>query len=224
MSYSQKLKNVATKMLNSIRTLNLFPASPPSIDEHQLKTEKISTFVYIILLITGCLVLLVYTAIQTVTQTITIQEPSFSQYHTLYDEHQEKLSCPCSTIANQYEDFIWIDPIFHPVCGRRNFFLQEWIKYNYSLSATIALPRLSSAPLSDIPVSGIVLLTGRQYHFEFVGCLQFDATDLDRITFGEFISWKNTAACSGIYSIDDENIFLWSWFYSYNYSSQLYHV
>ncbi len=118
--------------------MNLFPASPPSVDEHRLKTERISTFAYIILLTISCLILLVYTATETVTKTIIIETPSFDQYQTLYDEHQEKLSCPCSTISNEYQDFLWIDPIFHPICTS-NYFHEDWTKFNYSVNINISL-------------------------------------------------------------------------------------
>jgi hypothetical protein len=131
LSFGQKLKNFARKIINSIRTLNLFRRSPPSNDEYQLKTEKISTFVYIILLIIGCLVLLVFIATQTVSQIITIKTPSSNEYQTLYDQQHEKLSCPCSTITSEYADFLWINPVFHPICTS-DFVHDNWIKYMIS--------------------------------------------------------------------------------------------
>jgi hypothetical protein len=132
------LKNFARKIINSIQTLNLFPTSPRSDDEYQLKTEKISTFVYIILLIIGCLVLLVFIATQSVTQIITIKTPSFNKYQTLYDQQHEKLSCPCSTITSKYEDFLWINPVFHPICTS-DFIDDNWINYMTSQNHSVYL-------------------------------------------------------------------------------------
>ncbi|CAF1014240.1 unnamed protein product [Adineta steineri] len=73
-------------------------------------------------------VLLVYTATKTITNTITIEKPSFDKYKTLYSQQHEELSCPCSTIASEYKDFLWITPVFHPVCTS-DFVRDKWIDY-----------------------------------------------------------------------------------------------
>lgn len=136
--FQQRIRNLPRQFLRSIKTLNLFPSSPPSNDEYRLKTQRMSTFFYIILLIIGCLVLLIYTATETITQTVTIQEPSLDQYQTLYDEQPEKLVCPCSTITSPYQSFLSVDSIFHPVCAS-DFVNDNWMNYKYSSNTTLYL-------------------------------------------------------------------------------------
>ncbi|CAF1006346.1 unnamed protein product [Adineta steineri] len=80
-------------------------------------------------------VLLVYTATQTITNTITIEKPSFDRYKTLYSQQHEELSCPCSTITGEYKDFLWITPVFHPVCTS-DFVRDKWINYTLPHAAS----------------------------------------------------------------------------------------
>ena len=121
-----KLRLLPAKIFKSIRSLNLFPSLPPSVDEHQLKTERISTQFYMILLAICFLVLLSYKAAENVTQTITIKAPSYDEYQILYEKQKEKLSCPCSTITSEYKDFLYIKPIFHQLCTS-DFISDKWI-------------------------------------------------------------------------------------------------
>ena len=119
-----------TKLIQKICSLNLFETPQSSLDEHRLKTEHISTLVYIILL-TACLICLAtYIGNEDVTQTITIKKPSLTDYRKLYKKQGAKLSCPCSTITSQYKDFLHIEPEFHQFC-QSDFVGHQWLDYTY---------------------------------------------------------------------------------------------
>ncbi|CAF1309776.1 unnamed protein product [Adineta ricciae] len=129
--FTEKLQNFVKKIIDFLRTLNLFSSSPPSADEYQLKTQRISTFTYIIMLLVSFSILLIHSATQTITHTIIIDSPSFSEYQILYNQQGERLSCSCSSITNEYEDFSWIKPIYHPVCTS-DFVDDDWVNYDGS--------------------------------------------------------------------------------------------
>ncbi|CAF1678966.1 unnamed protein product, partial [Adineta ricciae] len=129
--FTEKLQNFAKKISDFLRTLNLFPSSPPSADEYRLKTQRISTFTYIIMLLASFFILLIHSATQTITHTTIIDSPSFSEYQILYNQQGERLSCSCSSITNEYEDFSWIKPIYHPVCTS-DFVDDDWVNYDGS--------------------------------------------------------------------------------------------
>ena len=128
-SFCHKLQILCAKIFQSVRMLNLFPSLPPSTDAYRLKTEVISTRLYLLALIICFLILIVYKAVETNVETIIIKTPSFETYQHLYDEQNETLSCPCSTIASDYKEFLDIKPIFHQLCTS-DFVQTEWIYVN----------------------------------------------------------------------------------------------
>ena len=121
-----KLQALNTKVFQSIRSLNLFPSSPLSADERRLKTERVSTQLYIITLVICFLILLSYKATENITQTFTVETPSLKDYQILYAKLNEKLSCPCSTIATEYKTLLHIEPVFHQLCTS-DFVSDKWI-------------------------------------------------------------------------------------------------
>ena len=130
------LRQQLVRLRTSISTFNIFQSNPPLDDNgHEHKTQLISTRVFVILLILALTVLLVYTAQVQVTHTITINSPSFSQYLSLYEDHGEKLTCPCTTIAFAQEKFISLIPIFHQVCSS-NFVTTQWSTFINAAGAT----------------------------------------------------------------------------------------
>ena len=119
------------KIFQSIQSLNLFQTSASSTDQHRLTTERIATFVYLILLTTCLICLATYVSNEDVTQTITIKTPSVDDYRVLYEKQGTKLSCPCSTITTQYQNFLYIEPQFHQLCSS-DFVRDTWLNYTFN--------------------------------------------------------------------------------------------
>ena len=117
------------QLLQFIRSFNLFPSYPPSIDPFRLKSERLMTIVYLILLTISILVLLSYNANQTIVETTIVPTPSLDDYLLLYARHSSNdLSCPCSTITSEYGKFLTLTPTYHQLCT--SAFLQgSWMTY-----------------------------------------------------------------------------------------------
>ena len=110
-----------------IRSFNLFPSYPPSTDPYQLKTERVTTIVYVLSLTISLLILISYTANETIIETITISTPSLDTYRHIYEKHAlNTLSCPCSTITSEYGQFLTLTPTYHQFCSS-NFVGETWL-------------------------------------------------------------------------------------------------
>jgi hypothetical protein len=109
-------------------TLNIFPSIPPSIDEHELRNQIISTRLFIFFLILSLGILLLYTSLINVTQTVNVKTPTISQYSKLYSTYSQTLSCPCNKISINYDTFIQIKYTLHQVCNSV-FVTKYWTDY-----------------------------------------------------------------------------------------------
>jgi hypothetical protein len=108
--------------------LNLFPSIPPATDDHEIRNQRISTRLFIILLMLSMTVLLLYTSLITVTKTNSVERPNLEQYSQLYSTYSQTLTCSCSKISINYRKFIRIQYTLHQVCN--SIFVDEkWIFY-----------------------------------------------------------------------------------------------
>ncbi|CAF2583100.1 unnamed protein product [Rotaria sp. Silwood2] len=90
---------------------------PAADAAYELKTQLISTRIYIVLLPVILGVLVIYKAEVFVITTVIIESPLYSTYLNLYKSYSESLSCPCTTIAIQQDQFINVDVRLHQVCS-----------------------------------------------------------------------------------------------------------
>jgi len=68
--------------------------------------------------------------------TIVITDIDVKKFESLYSEHGETLSCPCSTITAPYQQFVSNVIRIHPVCT--SFFIsQQWIEALYIPNRTL---------------------------------------------------------------------------------------
>ena len=107
---------------------NLFPSISPSTDEYELKNERISTRLFLVLLFVIMTILLLYTSLTTITQTVSIETPTLKQYIELYNKYPQTLTCPCSKISISYGDIVSIQYSLHQVCSS-DFVTTEWTTY-----------------------------------------------------------------------------------------------
>ncbi|CAF4024878.1 unnamed protein product [Adineta steineri] len=100
-----------------------------------LKHQKYKTRLYVVLFAV-CLYMLFYVAlIKTESKTIIIANITPDTFEKLYFEHDQTLSCPCSTIAIPYRNFTSNNVTMHPVCSSI-FIKPEWIKGLYFSNAS----------------------------------------------------------------------------------------
>jgi hypothetical protein len=73
-------------------------------------------------------VLVLYTSLTIVTQTVTIKQPTVNVYTDLQTKYSQTLICPCTNISINYEQFISFHPTFHQVCSS-DFVTTQWFNY-----------------------------------------------------------------------------------------------
>ena len=105
----------------------MFP-SPTSTDEYELRNQRISTRLFIILLIVILAILLFYTSLAIITKTITVKTPTIHQYLQLYARYPHTLTCACTKISIKYENIVNVKYSFHQICTS-DFVSDDWTNY-----------------------------------------------------------------------------------------------
>ncbi|CAF1641592.1 unnamed protein product, partial [Adineta ricciae] len=103
-------------------------------DEYELRIQRWSTRLYIILLFIAMLILFVYTILQIDSIQITIDNPSLTTYTDLYEKYGN-IKCPCTDIAITYRTFLTLSPTYHQVCSS-DLVSDEWIQFLYDRRTT----------------------------------------------------------------------------------------
>ncbi|CAF1689202.1 unnamed protein product, partial [Adineta ricciae] len=106
----------------------MFPSTPPSTDGYHLRNQRIATRLFIFLLMLSLYILVTYTSLISVVETITVLNPSLTKYSKLYSEHPQRLTCPCSKVSVNYGTFLQLDYVLHHVCNS-DFVTSNWIEY-----------------------------------------------------------------------------------------------
>ncbi|CAF1659555.1 unnamed protein product, partial [Adineta ricciae] len=81
------------KLKFTVKNFNIFPTIPLTQDEYELRNQHVSTRLFVILLILSFTVLILYTSLINITQTITVTSPTIKQYLQLYSTYAQTLSC-----------------------------------------------------------------------------------------------------------------------------------
>ena len=127
----ERLAQLYHKLKCMLHDFNLFPSIPPSTDPHELRTQRISTRLFIILLITCVIILLFYLSLINTTKTVHVDTPTLQQYSQIYSSYSQSLTCPCQKISINYEEFISIHYTLHQICSSV-FLTDDWFTYLYS--------------------------------------------------------------------------------------------
>jgi hypothetical protein len=124
---------IYTRLKNKIQTINLCKDIDKT-EEEDLKNQKISTWIFLVLLFLSIFTLLVYASVTSVTKTMVIQQPQISIYKDLQSKYSNTLVCPCQQILNQYSTFIILFKAkFNQICSS-DFVSEQWLNYvNYRL-------------------------------------------------------------------------------------------
>jgi hypothetical protein len=139
-----------------LRNLNFFPSVPPSTDEYELQTQRISTRLFIIILSASLTILLLYTSLDKVTKMISVEEPTLTNYSQLYSTYSTALTCPCSKISVDYGKILDVNYTLHQVCSSI-FVHRTWLKYLQYMIVDNPLSKYVSNTLIKIFVQDICL-------------------------------------------------------------------
>ena len=129
LNWRDRLKSMIKKLFDLIINLNIFPPHyfECGIDQTTVKRfGQQATHLYLILLISSFASLIIYTIIRQQIQTNEFNKPSFDRYNELIETYGEHLKCSCSSVASTYDQFVQIEPIFHPICSS-SFVSDEFI-------------------------------------------------------------------------------------------------
>lgn len=115
------------KFQQYISGINFFETYTSSVDT--LRHERLSTRLYVVVLIICITILVFYTGLVERSETRTIFKPSQSVYDRLKAHYSDSLQCPCAKIAITRSEFIpYIDQVLHPVCSS-DLVSTEWLTY-----------------------------------------------------------------------------------------------
>ncbi|CAF1042267.1 unnamed protein product [Adineta steineri] len=109
-------------------SFNLFPSIPPTDNEYQLQNQRISTRLFIYLIIISLSILFLYISLINSTQTVNVKAPSIKQYEQLYNLYSQTLICECAQISINYGKFIQVQYTLHQICYS-DFVTQNWTNY-----------------------------------------------------------------------------------------------
>ncbi|CAM4823181.1 unnamed protein product [Rotaria magnacalcarata] len=119
-----QVRNLVTKIYLQATTLNMFKAIFANV-----QVGIYSTRLYIILLMTGVFVLIIYTSSETRSQQIIIRNPSSQQFQQLNSKYPSILSCPCTHTSIQRSTFMYNNVSFHPFCTSAFVRDPVWLQY-----------------------------------------------------------------------------------------------
>ncbi|CAF3878524.1 unnamed protein product, partial [Adineta steineri] len=111
------------------------PRDQATVREHQ----KYSTWLYVLLLLVSLYVLFYIALMKPQFQTITVSKVTPLIFNQLYADHGDTLSCPCTTNAILFKDFVSNSIIFHSICSSI-FVSHQWIQALYNPNASTYTP------------------------------------------------------------------------------------
>ncbi|CAF1199067.1 unnamed protein product [Adineta ricciae] len=111
------IRIILREIAKKLRNFNLYPSIPPSTDEYQLRTERITTRVFIILLTLSLSIILLYHSLIKITKTDVHKTPTLEKYERFYSLYPNTLTCPCKNILIPYAEIVEIKYSLHEVCS-----------------------------------------------------------------------------------------------------------
>ena len=189
------------------KTLNLFPTLQLSHAAKNLHAQRIATRIFLATFIVSFSIMLIYTATATITDTLTISDPSVQQYNELYLHSPQSLSCPCSQISNRYDSFMDIRYVVHPICDSI-YITDEWIANQWISHSTLYV--------GDFRFLGTSLFFGLRSFCQLIetsiniSLTQFYATELvtDIVTHEELLHSRSQAIIEKFITLTTNNFLL----------------
>ena len=128
MKLHQPIRQFFSKYAKKFTEFNTFQSVPPSHDPHTLRNQKLSTWLFILLLGTLIISLVVYNVLVSIRQTFTVEQPSYTQYVDLSSKYPNNLQCPCTRVSVKYDRFLALNYTLISMCS--TFLVSDqWIEY-----------------------------------------------------------------------------------------------
>ena len=124
-----------TTVVSRLKNVNLFASPITTTNEYELRNERISTRIFVLILTISILIIFIYAAQVQIVQTIKVEHPSYDRFQSLSHDYSQTLRCPCDNVAISHKTFIIVKPEFHQLCSSE-FITQQWID-NLHLAADI---------------------------------------------------------------------------------------
>ncbi|CAF1203034.1 unnamed protein product [Adineta ricciae] len=116
---------IKQQLIHSIQAANLFKNSNAQ-RESDIKQQKISTYVYLVLLPGTFLVFFLVISLRQETMMVTEEKPTLMKYNELHSLYPKTLKCSCFTMTTPYSKIVSLIPTFHGICSS-DFVSQRWI-------------------------------------------------------------------------------------------------
>ncbi|CAF1134851.1 unnamed protein product [Adineta ricciae] len=124
--YSQMNTNENTfKPIETLKQLNLFK-NINHRSENDIQQQRITTRIYLVLLIGSISVLCLFNSLSTEIVTTTISNPSLTTYKSFESIYSTTLQCPCANKTMTFGTFLSFSPVFHQICSS-GFVTDDWI-------------------------------------------------------------------------------------------------
>ncbi|CAF1633574.1 unnamed protein product, partial [Adineta ricciae] len=108
--------------------LNIFKSRDFGSDVDRITAKRYgqwATRLFLILFLSGLIILIFYTIIRPHIVIKHFNKPSFVHYNHLRELYGNKLKCSCSKIASTYNQFVEIKSELHSIC-RSDFVEEKW--------------------------------------------------------------------------------------------------
>ena len=86
-SHQWGLREIIRFMWQRLHDVNFFSSVPPTIDQHQLTNQLISTRLFIVTFLLAIIILFSFLSSITIDKTFTVEKPTLQKYQQLYDQH-----------------------------------------------------------------------------------------------------------------------------------------
>ena len=126
-SLRQHFQSLLSKIKDFVIALNLYK-DPEKQSVDDIRQQRISSRLFIVLMIIALSILVLYTSLVIVTKTVTIKQPTVNVYTELQTKYSQTIVCPCTQMSINYEKFISFDPTFHQICSS-DFVTEQWLNY-----------------------------------------------------------------------------------------------
>ena len=119
---------LSSKIKKYLQNINLFQSIPPTIHPEELRSQIVSTRVFISMMIFCVYILLIYTSTLRLTQLVIEPTPTLDRYKFLHKWYFQTLTCPCKETTIVQENMLRIDYTLHQVCS--SFLVsEEWLDF-----------------------------------------------------------------------------------------------
>jgi len=131
LSVTQRLLKIIDQIRKKLINLNMFSTSSDIVN------GIYATRVYLVLLISGIIILVFYASIIVRIENKTMKQPTYEQYEQLISQYSSSMKCPCSQLSISQSTFMTIQPNYHQICSSDFIREDRWLLYSSGLSGAV---------------------------------------------------------------------------------------